>query len=177
MKDRFTISRQIGIDMGHRVHLHHSKCSNFHGHRYTIEAICEGQLWDFGTADGMVADFGFLKDAMMFCIDRCFDHSITLSIDDPHAMLFYNGTKAGLRDIMRHAGVGWVNSDGGPMGKVNIIDRTPTAENLAWLWFHLLQPEVAKALPDQGALRSVKVWETPNCWAQYDGAGPRQVQL
>ena len=42
---KFIVRRQIGIDAGHRVMTHGSKCRNMHGHRYTIEAHCQtGQM-------------------------------------------------------------------------------------------------------------------------------------
>ncbi|HET6375770.1 MAG TPA: 6-carboxytetrahydropterin synthase, partial [Methylocella sp.] len=41
--------------------------------------------------------------------------------------------------------------------------ENPTAENIAiWIW-----DRVKVALPQ---LESVKVFETPDCWAEYNGA-------
>ncbi len=40
--------------------------------------------------------------------------------------------------------------------------ENPTAENIAvWIW--------EKAKPLLGEVSSVKVFETPSCWAEYDG--------
>lgn len=42
--------------------------------------------------------------------------------------------------------------------------ENPTAENIAvWIWDH-----VKPVLPQT---RSVKVFETPDCWAEYEGQG------
>jgi 6-pyruvoyltetrahydropterin/6-carboxytetrahydropterin synthase len=47
---------------------------------------------------------------------------------------------------------------------LNEVDglENPTAENIAmWIWYRL-----HPSLPD---LAAVAVYETPNCWAEYDG--------
>ena len=44
IKNRCELTRRIGIDMGHRVPDHGSKCRNPHGHRYEILATCEGPV-------------------------------------------------------------------------------------------------------------------------------------
>ena len=62
----YTVARQIGIDAGHRIQTHGSKCRHLHGHRYLIEAVCEaGHLHQGGEQTDMVLDFGFLKEEMM----------------------------------------------------------------------------------------------------------------
>ena len=38
----FSITRSIGVDYGHRVMTHGSKCRSIHGHRGTIEVTCAG---------------------------------------------------------------------------------------------------------------------------------------
>ena len=62
MKNTHLIRRRIEIDAGHRVPHHASKCCNLHGHRYVIEALCNGPLAEAGEQTGMVLDFGFLKE-------------------------------------------------------------------------------------------------------------------
>ena len=65
LKEENLITREIGIDMAHRVTHHGSKCKNIHGHRYTIHAMVKGPLFESGEQQGMVLDFGFLKEEMM----------------------------------------------------------------------------------------------------------------
>src|SRR4051812_45172843 len=88
MANTHTIAREIGIDMGHRVTFHGSKCRNLHGHRYTIQATCRGPLFVEGEQQGMVLDFGFLKEIMMKEIDEPCDHGMALWVDDPICSLF-----------------------------------------------------------------------------------------
>ena len=79
----FTITRRIGIDAGHRIATHGSKCRHLHGHRYTIEATCRATvLRSAGEQTDMVLDFGFLKDEMLRHIDVPCDHGLILSVDD-----------------------------------------------------------------------------------------------
>lgn len=47
---------------------------------------------------------------------------------------------------------------------LNLVDglENPTAENIAvWIW--------QRMKPELHHLSSVRVYETPNCWAEYDG--------
>ena len=76
------ITREIGIDAGHRVPDHGSKCRNIHGHRYRVLATCEGPLARVGEQTGMVLDFGFLKEEMMTQIDAPCDHGMIMAASD-----------------------------------------------------------------------------------------------
>jgi 6-pyruvoyltetrahydropterin/6-carboxytetrahydropterin synthase len=155
----YLASRQIGIDMGHRVPDHGSKCRNLHGHRYTIEAILQSsELHASGEQKGMVLDFGFLKQLMVEKIEGVFDHALCLAWDDPLLDMF----GVNLTEPPKHFRDYLVRGC-----RVILIDRTPTAENLAALWWELLEAPVRAMSKDLCFLQSVKVWETPNCWASY----------
>ncbi len=161
------ITREIGIDAGHRVTYHGSKCKNLHGHRYTIQATCRGPLFSEGEQQGMVLDFGFLKEEMMNEIDRPCDHGTILWINDPFVTRFAGD------DIQR--AVDWekgVKAKGhycvdSVFGKLYLLPFVPTAENLAKHWFERLLPRVAMRTENQATLYKIKVWETPNCSAEY----------
>ena len=140
----FLISREIGIDAGHRVPTHGSKCANTHGHRYKIVATCSGPLADDGEQAGMVLDFGFLKDEMMKVIDAVYDHALIAWASDP------------LLPHLRQC-----------CGKLVIVPYIPTAENLARLWFDELAPLVVERSDRVARLACIDVWETPNCIARY----------
>lgn len=162
----FMITREIGIDMGHRVTHHGSKCKNIHGHRYTILATCAGKLFDSGEQEGMVLDFGFLKDIMMAEIDAPCDHGMCLWVDDPIASsvmsdLDYSVVQTQvLRDghLMMHTPI---------FGKLYLVPFVPTAENLAKHWYERMKLRVAEITQGLGWLESVTVYETPNCSAMY----------
>lgn len=140
------ITREIAIDAAHRVPQHHSKCRNLHGHRYVIQATCEGELATHGSEEGMVLDFGFLKEEMVDYIDRICDHGLILWKGDPL-----------LRLLVRAEGV----------GKLVMLDFIPTAENLAKWWFDQLKPRIEARSQGRAHLVRVRVYETPNCWADF----------
>jgi len=181
----FTITREIGIDAGHRIQDHGSKCRNPHGHRYTIQAVCEGQeLHDTGEQTGMLLDFGFLKEEMMDKIDKPCDHGTILKYDDPllRPMLIAGGAIPELIDNAvkwlinrKFSGepdaVSTVEAKGLGDLKMYIVDFTPTAENLAKHWYFLLEPRVKARSATKARLRQIIVWETPNCAAAYPAVG------
>lgn len=146
-EDRCLITRRIEIDMGHRVPNHKSKCRNLHGHRYAIEVGVFGPIQtSSGNSDeGMVIDFGDLKDLLRSEIDAKFDHAFMMFEGDSLADTF-----RGLKDQ-----------------RIVFVPFVPTAENFARHIFDLLSPKI-------GALglhlASVKVWETPSSVAFYDGS-------
>lgn len=171
------VTREIGIDAGHRVTYHGSKCKNLHGHRYTIQVTCRGPLTTDGVSEGMVMDFGFLKELMMQGIDGPCDHGLILWAKDPLLRLLIDvapspGTLSGLPgDVWRRVADSidrcgsWCGT--GVCGKLYIVSFVPTAENLAHHWFELLQPEVKRLTHDQASLIRVRVWETPNSYADF----------
>ena len=133
--------------MGHRVPNHKSKCRNLHGHRYVIEVGIDDVVRQTkGASDeGMVMDFGDLKEVMMQELDAVFDHGFVVSTDDPEIMFFEKLQREGQKIIT-----------------VNFI---PTAENLAKFWYGRIElPLRAKNI----YLAFVKVWETPTSMAMYD---------
>jgi 6-pyruvoyltetrahydropterin/6-carboxytetrahydropterin synthase len=158
------ITREIGIDMGHRVTLHGSKCRNLHGHRYTIQVTLKGFLATVGEQDGMVLDFGFLKELMMTHIDAPCDHGTTLWQKDPelaHALgPLYHMTND-VVDKNGHCETQWA------WGKLYVVPCTPTAENLARHWAERLMYPVTELSEHRARVHAVKVWETPNCSAEY----------
>ena len=163
------MTREIGIDMGHRVTFHGSKCKNLHGHRYTIQATLIGPLAVGGEQDGMVMDFGFLKEAMLTVIDAKFDHGLCLWVDDPLLRLFLEFEHSPRLDEIRQE----VNLRGWAFftshaGKTAVLHCVPTAENLARVWWEMLHVVIANDPRNTGAsVIRVRVYETPNCWADY----------
>lgn len=168
---RHLITREIGIDMGHRVTFHGSKCRNLHGHRYTIEATCSGPLFTEGEQQGMVLDFGFLKEEMMNEIDAPCDHGFCFWRQDELVCRMFepeddteNWWEA-IDDAIRLNG--FAEAPGRDGTKIYVVPFVPTAENLAKHWFDRLAPRVNARTEGKGELVGIKVWETPNCTASY----------
>ena len=141
------ITKEIEIDMAHRVPNHKSKCRNLHGHRYKIEVgVDDKVITTKGTSDeGMVIDFGDLKTILMEELDERFDHN----------GIFYEGDKDS--DILLQLSL---NQD----KDIYFVPFIPTAENLAQFWFELIKPR----LEEKGIkIKHLKIWETPTSTAIY----------
>ncbi len=172
MSQFYYIEREIGIDAGHRVMTHGSKCQNIHGHRYRIVARCKGEiLIPDGEQEAMVLDFGFLKELMMRHIDGPCDHGLIMYLKDPWLshLLVSDGALSIISDIVGREGfyASGMHVSTKTLGKMYIVDFIPTAENLARHWFQLLELQVRNLSHGYATLDSVIVWETPNCKAEY----------
>ena len=168
----FRVRRRIEIDAGHRIMTHGSKCRNLHGHRYVVEVECEAShLHPSGEQTDMVVDFGFLKDEMMRLIDAPCDHGfIAASADSDLLALFAPQGAEGWADTIlaevREKGAALTTST--RMGtKLYVVPFQPTAECLAKHWFEVLVAPVRKRSDSTARLVAVRVWETPNCMAEY----------
>lgn len=143
------ITKEIGIDMGHTVTNHDSKCKHLHGHRYRIIATVNDKLITEGSAEGMVIDFTDLKNAMMDTIDTPFDHAFVVWEEDPRVELLH------MAHEMHH----------NDFGKFHVVPFVPTAENLAARWFFLLEKELRNNYHIK--LVKVEVFETPTSSAIF----------
>jgi 6-pyruvoyltetrahydropterin/6-carboxytetrahydropterin synthase len=140
------ITRRLEFDAGHRIPDHKSQCRHLHGHRYTIEITLSGSVIDKSgdAANGMVMDFSQVKDlAKQYLVDAW-----------DHAFLAFAGDKA-IVDFLNSL----------PDHKTVILDRVPTAENLARIAFECLDAVYRDTYGNQLQLHQVRLYETPNCWA------------
>jgi 6-pyruvoyltetrahydropterin/6-carboxytetrahydropterin synthase len=158
------ITKTIRIDMGHRVPNHKSKCRNLHGHSYEIEVGVDDKVIDTkGTCDeGMVIDFGDLKQIMMDYIDNNFDHGFVMYENDilAHDFRGYQEGRAESAD-KEHEGLYIADI---PKQKIIFVPFVPTAENLAKYWFELIKIPLENR---KIKIHHVKVWETPTSTATY----------
>lgn len=159
-------TREIGIDAAHRVPNHHSKCRNLHGHRYTVQATARGPLLEAGSSEGMVVDFSFLKTMMMEEIDAPCDHGLILWLKDPLLATLIEGF------VWRSYAPDAIMDLSSTFGKIHAVPFVPTAENLARYWYERISKKMLTALPGSVTLASLRVYETPNCWADYPAPEP-----
>ncbi|AGA34105.1 Queuosine biosynthesis QueD, PTPS-I [Thioalkalivibrio nitratireducens DSM 14787] len=140
------ITRKLEFDAGHRIPDHRSQCRHLHGHRYTIMITLRGEIIEASgePVNGMVMDFSDVKAiAKTHLVDRW-----------DHAFLVYRGD---------HRVVEFLASM--PDHKTVVLDCVPTAENLAQLAFRILDPLYRDTYGNQLRLDRVRLYETPNCWA------------
>ena len=134
------MTRKLEFDAGHRIPDHGSKCRNLHGHRYVLEVTLQGYVNHVpGQEDtGMIIDFGALKTIMNQMVCDVWDHAF-LVYEHDHAVRMFLETM--------------------PEHKTVVLDRVPTAENLAQIAFDTLFTQFGQTL------FHVRLYETPNCWA------------
>ncbi len=142
------ITKIVEFDSGHRIPSHESKCRHLHGHRYRLEATVIGPIQDVKgqTDDGMVMDFSAIKKVMMELVHDKWDHALLLYDKDPLHVTIHSGF---------------------PDMHIELLPIIPTAENLAALAYTIL----FKRLKDEYGikLKRVRLYETPNGWADYSG--------
>lgn len=141
------ITRRLEFDAGHRIPDHLSQCRHLHGHRYVIEITVQGEIINqSGQPDnGMVMDFADVKAIAKELVVDAWDHAFLCWRDD-HVVHDF------LAAIPGH--------------KTVLLDLVPTAENLALIAGEILQPEFAKRYGHQLHLHTIRLYETPNCWAE-----------
>lgn len=140
------ITRRLEFDAGHRIPDHRSLCRHLHGHRYAIEVTVAGDVTrqDGDPRNGMVLDFSEVKSVLRSTVVDVWDHSFLVYRGDTQVLSF-------LQSMPDHRTV--------------VLDVVPTAENLAAEAFRLLAPEIAKLCDKRLTLENVRLYETPNCWA------------
>lgn len=140
------ITRRLEFDAGHRIPDHRSQCRHVHGHRYAIEITLSGTVLEAAgqPENGMVMDFSRVKQLANEHVVEAWDH----------AFLAYRG------DAALVAFLGSL-----PGHKTVLLDAVPTAENLASLAFQILAPAYRATYGNQLRLERVRIYETPNCWA------------
>ncbi|MDP1536843.1 MAG: 6-carboxytetrahydropterin synthase QueD [Burkholderiales bacterium] len=140
------ITRRLEFDAGHRIPNHASQCRHLHGHRYAIEITLSGPLVaTVGAADeGMVMDFSAVKAIAQQHVVDPWDHAFLAWRQDTAVVDFLGG-------IAGH--------------KTALFDAPPTAEHLAQTAFQLLNPLYQDCYGNSLQLERIRLYETPNCWA------------
>lgn len=143
------ITRRLEFDAGHRIPNHDSQCRHLHGHRYAIEITLSGSIIDSADASnqGMVMDFSEVKAIARRALVDNWDH----------AFLAYAGDRAVIEFLSTLPG-----------HKTVVLSAAPTAENLALEAFRILDGEYRDSYHNQLKLERVRIYETPNCWADAD---------
>lgn len=135
-----TITRRLEFDTAHRVLGHEGKCRHLHGHRYVAELTIQAPELD---SLGRVIDFGVVKQKVGGWVDANWDHNCLLHPEDP---LIGEDTRF------------LVGRD-----PYILPEGNPTAENIAKHLFYVSR----SLLPSELTVIKVRIYETPNCWADY----------
>ncbi len=140
------ITRRLEFDAGHRIPNHASQCRHLHGHRYAIEITLSGGLvLTAGASDeGMVMDFSDVKRIAMRELVEKWDHAFLAYAGDQAVVAF-------LATLPEH--------------KTVVLPCIPTAENLAAEAFRILDAAYVDTYGNALRLERVRLYETPNNWA------------
>lgn len=144
------ITTRLEFDAGHRIPCHKSQCRNLHGHRYAIEITLSGDIiaQDNVSESGMVMDFSDVKRIARESLVDIWDH----------AFLVYQGDKEVL-DLLNAI----------PNHKTVVFPTVPTAENMAAEAFKILKGLYKDIYGNHLTLERVRLYETPNNWADAQG--------
>jgi len=140
------ITRRLEFDAGHRIPDHRSQCRHLHGHRYALEITLSGEVIEAqGRPDnGMVMDFSAVKAIALRHVVDVWDHAFLVCAAD-RAVVDFLATMPGHKTV--------------------VLDCVPTAENLARRAFEILDPLYRDIYGNHLRLERVRLYETPNCWA------------
>jgi 6-pyruvoyltetrahydropterin/6-carboxytetrahydropterin synthase len=100
--------------------------------------------------DGMVIDFGDIKQLALKHLVEPWDHAFLVAKQDTVLVKFLESL---------------------PSHKTVILEDVPTVENLVKFAFDILAPIFAAETKGQLVLKTVRLYETPNCWADYHAQG------
>ena len=144
------ITTRLEFDAGHRIPSHKSQCKNLHGHRYAIEVTLSGDIITQVNVseDGMVMDFSEVKAIAKNAIVDVWDHAFLVYKHDTEVLNFLNS-------LADH--------------KTVIFPTVPTAENMAAEAFKILQSKYQNNYGNHLKLEKVRLYETPNNWADALG--------
>lgn len=140
------ITRRLEFDAGHRIPDHGSQCRHLHGHRYVLEITLSGQIIraEGQAVNGMVMDFADVKAIAQQHLVQHWDHAF-LAYREDHAIVNFLASLPGHKTVL--------------------LDMVPTAENLATEAFRILDPLYTECYGHALRLERVRLYETPNCWA------------
>ena len=140
---RIRITKVFHFEMAHALHGYDGKCAQIHGHSYELSVTAIGvPIVDASNPKlGMVVDFGALK--------KLVNDKIVSKLD--HALLLSN----------RSAKLG--SDSGGLFNRVVYAGFQPTCENM----LIDMVGKIQDGLPSTVELHSLKLVETPTCYAEW----------
>lgn len=130
--------------MAHTLYEYDGLCRNIHGHSYNLEVtlIGETRKQPGHPKDGMVMDFGVLKDIVKSHIVNRFDHALMVNYLVPKKQI----------EILKQT-----------TQRLIVVDFQPTSENIVAYIAELLQQH----LPSGVNLYSIRLYETVTSFAEW----------
>lgn len=136
----YTLQTSASFDSAHFLKGYEGKCSNIHGHRWTVEVtVASEEVEEEGQVRGMIVDFKTLKSDLKELADEL-DHSLVIE---------ENSLKEKTKEALLEEAF-----------RIVELPFRPTAENLAKYFYDEMEEKEYQVV-------LVKVYETPNNCAGY----------
>lgn len=138
------VTKRFHFEMAHMLYKYDGICENIHGHSYNLEVTIAGKpLHQPGNPkDGMIIDFGDLKNIVKTHITERFDHSLMVNSLIPEEQV------ERLKKITN---------------RLIIVGFQPTTENIVSYIAGILQQH----LPPDVTLYSIRLYETVTSFAEW----------
>lgn len=140
---KIRITKEFVFDMAHALSNYDGKCKNIHGHTYKLFVTLIGIPCENCSSpkNGMVLDFGDLKNIVKIPIVDVFDHALVVPANK------------GFEDLRK-----FQETD-----KYIEVPFQPTCENLTIYIANIIRSK----LPDSVSLYSIRLYETPTSYAEW----------
>ena len=141
---RIRLTRLFTFEAAHALQGYDGACRNIHGHSYKLEVTIIGLpiINEEHPKNGMVLDFGDLKQLVQETILDVMDHALLLRADSDRGLV------ESLRKLNH---------------KLLLTPYQPTCENMLIDF----KTRLRKVLPASVTLHSLKLWETQNAFAEW----------
>jgi len=141
---KIRVTKRFHFEMAHTLYKYNGLCRNIHGHSYNLEVTIAGEPRNEPghPKDGMVLDFGDLKNIVKTQVVNRFDHALMLNhlVSEKHQELLKQTTE-----------------------RIIVVDFQPTSENIAAYIAKILQQH----LPAGVHLFSIRLYETVTSFAEW----------
>lgn len=140
-----SITKIFRFEAAHALYNYPGSCAQLHGHSYELHVTVQETKAsdDFIEGQGILIDFKELKACVLEGAVKALDHKLILS------KAYLLATK------------GEFSAD-----ELVVFDNEPTAENL----LIFLRNQIRSKLPTSFQLRSLKLWETRDSYAEWSGS-------
>ncbi len=138
------ITKLFQFEMAHALYKYEGLCKNIHGHSYQLAVTIKGEpIKELNNPhDGMLMDFGKLKEIIKETIINEIDHALVLNKNDKKAVEIFKKQE---------------------MYKIVFVDYQPTCENMLVDFSKRIIPK----LPKNTQLYSLKLRETASSFAEW----------
>lgn len=141
---KIRVTKRFHFEMAHTLYEYDGLCRNIHGHSYILEVTLIGEPLNKPKhpKDGMVMDFGLIKELVKTQIVTRLDHAIIVNSLIPEKQ----------QELLKQTNERFL-----------VVDFQPTSENMVIYIAEILQQH----LPSGVNLFSVRLYETATSFAEW----------